>query len=142
MEWKIVLPKVEVEDRLYAAVLNAFSAKISNGDISIAQQSDHYPEYYYYADMADHCMTSPEVLERYVSCYSEVCSELCDRIPDAREFVSYIENSFFIYSIREIHTREQAESYRTVLDILEQVIDKNRDIGVNSSYTTGCGCDF
>jgi len=123
---RIVLPKANVEDALYNAVVAAFSENPLSGSVSIAQRCDHFPDYYYYMEMVDYCMTSPETLERYVSCYREVCAELCNAMPDAREFISYIENSFYIYSIKEIHTRDQADAYRAVLCDLELVIDKNR----------------
>lgn len=126
-DMKITLPKANVSDALYAETLKAFSARAPEGFVAIASKPDSYPDYYYYMDMAENCMSSPETLERYIRCYHEACSELAEQSPDAKEFASFLENSFYIYSVREIHTRGKADAYRSALDILEQRIDTNRD---------------
>jgi sulfatase maturation enzyme AslB (radical SAM superfamily) len=123
---KIVLPRISGEEDLYAEVISAFAARVSMDKVSVAPQADQYPDYYYYMDMADACLSSADAMQSYLRCYREVCHELTGKHPDRKELFEYLVNSFWIYSIREIHSRQQETNFAAILTELEQEIDRNR----------------
>lgn len=126
MSFKIVLPKAEVNEEMLKKTVEAFSKRFGNENVSVATKPDKVPDYYYYSEMADDCMDSPETLVAYVDGYHDVCAALLREMPEERELWEYLEYSFYIFSVREIHTRERAEQYRKVLDVLEKRIDEHR----------------
>lgn len=127
MSFKIVLPKAEVSEEIFKKMVEVFSKRFGNENVSVAPRPDKYPDYYYYSEMADECMASPDTLAAYVDGYHDVCAALLREMSEERELWEYLEYSFYIFSVREIHTREQAEAYRKVLDVLEKRIDEHRN---------------
>lgn len=126
IEVRIILPRINITDNEYKVIIDAFTNKISKCNITIANEPNHYPEYYYFSEMANVCMTSSERLDTYIRFYKEVCSELSKNKDIEKTAVEYIEYSFYIYAIREIHVEERADEFKSVLETLEIMIDENR----------------